>query len=109
LLVLIGFALGFCFPVGLRWMTKLGRDDSLPWMGALNGAASVVAGFLAINVSMEASIPVSVLFGAGLYLVAAMLLPWDPAELARTTLIAEGAPADSEPSKAVSILAPPEV
>jgi len=71
LLVPIGFALGFCFPVGLRWMTKLGRDDSLPWMWALNGAASVVAGFLAIIVSMEASITVSVLFGAGLQLVGA--------------------------------------
>jgi hypothetical protein len=90
-------------------MTKLGRDDSLPWMWALNGAASVVAGFLAIIVSMEASITVSVLFGAGLYLVAAMLLPWDRAKLARTTLIAKGAYADSDPSKAVSIVAPPEV
>jgi hypothetical protein len=84
----IGFALDFYFPVGLGWMTKLGRDDSLPWMWALNGAASVVAGFLAIIVFMEASITVSVLFDAGLYLVAAMLLPWDRAELARTTLIA---------------------
>jgi hypothetical protein len=78
-------------------------------MWALNGAASVVAGFLAIIVSMEASITVSVLFGAGFYLVAALLLPWDRAELARTTLIAEGAYADSNYSKAVSIVAPPEV
>ncbi len=76
LVVPIGLALGFCFPVGLRWMKKLGRDDSLPWMWALNGAASVVAGFLAIIVSMEASITISVLVGAGLYLGAAMFLPW---------------------------------
>jgi hypothetical protein len=85
LVVPIGLALGFCFPVGLRWMTKLGRDDSLPWMWALNGAASVVAGFLAIIVSMEASITISVLIGAGLYLGAAIFLPWslqDRAELA---------------------------
>ena len=89
LVVPIGLALGFCFPVGLRWMTKLRRDDSLPWMWALNGAASVVAGFLAIIVSMEASITISVLVGAGLYLTAAMLLPWslqDRAELAQSTL-----------------------
>lgn len=84
LVVPIGFVLGFCFPIGLRWMKKLRRDDSLPWMWALNGAASVVAGFLAIIVSMEASITISVLMGAGLYLGAAMALPWsmqDRAEL----------------------------
>jgi len=76
LVVPIGFALGFCFPVGLRWMTKLKREDSLAWMWALNGAASVVAGFLAIIVSMETSITISVLLAAGLYLAASMALPW---------------------------------
>jgi hypothetical protein len=76
LVVPIGLALGFCFPVGLRWMTKLRRGDSLPWMWALNGAASVVAGFLAIIVSMEASITISVLLSAGLYLSAAIALPF---------------------------------
>lgn len=82
LVVPVGFVLGFCFPVGLRWMTKLRRDDSLPWMWALNGAASVVAGFVAIIVSMEASITISVVIAAALYLGAAMALPWtvqDPA------------------------------
>lgn len=82
LVVPIGLALGFCFPVGLRWMTKLRRDDSLPWMWALNGAASVVAGFLAIIVSMEASITISVLVAATLYLGAAMALPWTMQDLA---------------------------
>jgi hypothetical protein len=56
-------------------------------MWALNGAASVVAGFLATIVSMEASITISVLVGAGLYLTAAMLLPWsfqDRTELAES-------------------------
>lgn len=76
LVVPIGLALGFCFPVGLRWMTRINRADSLPWMWALNGAASVVAGFLAIIISMEASITISVLTGAALYLGAAMALPW---------------------------------
>jgi hypothetical protein len=72
----IGFVLGFCFPVGLRWMKELKRNDCLPWMWALNGAASVVAGFFAIIVSMETSITISVLIGAGLYLCAAIALPW---------------------------------
>jgi hypothetical protein len=98
LVVPIGLALGFCFPVGLRWMTKLERADSLPWMWALNGAASVVAGFLAIIVSMEASITISVLVGAGLYLTAAMLLPWslqDRTELAQSTLSDGPQPAEA--------------
>ncbi len=32
-----GLALGFCFPIGLRWMTTLGQERNLPWMWALNG------------------------------------------------------------------------
>jgi hypothetical protein len=76
LVIPVGVALGFCFPVGLRWMQALQREDTLPWMWALNGAASVIAGFVAIIVSMEASISASVLIGAGLYLVAALALPW---------------------------------
>jgi hypothetical protein len=76
LVVPIGLALGFCFPVGLRWMSKINRAESLPWLWALNGAASVVAGFLAIIISMEASITVSVIIAAGLYLCAAIALPW---------------------------------
>ena len=32
-----GFLMGFCFPVGRRWMRELGRDNTLAWMWALNG------------------------------------------------------------------------
>lgn len=71
-----GFAMGFCFPVGLRWMKKLHQQSSLPWMWAVNGAASVLAGSLAILVSMETNIINCVLAGAGCYALAAIsLLP----------------------------------
>ncbi|HUB51950.1 MAG TPA: hypothetical protein VL986_07380, partial [Terracidiphilus sp.] len=70
-----GFALGFCFPVGLRWMTALSQQHNLPWMWALNGAAGTLGSFVAMLVSMETSIGVCVLTGAGLYLVAALMLP----------------------------------
>jgi hypothetical protein len=48
-----GMAMGFCFPVGLRWMRTLGQEETLPWMWSLNGAASVLATFGATIISME--------------------------------------------------------
>ncbi|MFZ0888668.1 MAG: class I SAM-dependent methyltransferase [Candidatus Binataceae bacterium] len=76
LIVPCGFLMGFCFPVGLRWMRQLDRYDSLPWMWALNGAASVLASFIAILISMEATIAVSALVGAAWCALAAVALPW---------------------------------
>jgi hypothetical protein len=73
-----GFALGFCFPIGLRWMTAISQQHNLPWMWALNGAAGTLGSFVAMLVSMETSIGTCVLTGAGLYLLAALLLPHGP-------------------------------
>jgi hypothetical protein len=70
-----GVAAGFCFPIGLRWLRVLGHDDRLPWMWALNGAASVLGSFVAIILSMETSITTSALAGSAAYLCAATLLP----------------------------------
>jgi hypothetical protein len=66
-----GFAMGACFPVGLRWLRAVNRDVILPWMWALNGGASVVATFGALLLSMQLSIGASVAFGGICYLVAA--------------------------------------
>jgi hypothetical protein len=70
-----GLVMGFCFPVGLRWMTGLRQEASLPWMWALNGAAASLGSFVAIVVSMESNITTCVLTGAACYLVAAVALP----------------------------------
>lgn len=70
-----GLTMGFCLPAGLRWMNASGRSEYLPWVWALNGAASVLASFLAVLLSMETSISTSVLFGAALYFVAGVALP----------------------------------
>ncbi|MGH9816167.1 MAG: hypothetical protein ACRD6I_08830, partial [Candidatus Acidiferrales bacterium] len=75
LVVPCGFVMGFCFPVGLRWMVQLNRHAHLPWMWALNGAASVLASFVAILISMETSITTSALTGGACYLLAAVALP----------------------------------
>ncbi len=69
-----GFIMGFCFPVGMRWAAKLGQEANLPWMWALNGAASVLASFIAILISTETSIRACVLAGAACYAVGGLLL-----------------------------------
>ena len=69
-----GFIMGFCFPVGMRWATALGQEANLPWMWALNGAASVLASFIAMFISTESSIRACVLTGAACYGAAALLL-----------------------------------
>ena len=69
-----GFIMGFCFPVGMRWATKLGQEGNLPWMWALNGAASVLASFIAMVISTESSIRACVLTGAACYALGGLLL-----------------------------------
>jgi hypothetical protein len=70
-----GFLMGFCFPVGLRWMIALKQEENLPWMWALNGAAATLATFVALVISMETSIATCVLIGAACYLLGAVVLP----------------------------------
>jgi hypothetical protein len=70
-----GFLLGFCFPIGMRWMTALSQHDNLPWMWALNGAAGTLGTFLAMLVSMDSSIEACILTGATCYFVAGFILP----------------------------------
>ena len=69
-----GFIMGFCFPVGMRWATQLGQEGNLPWMWALNGAASVLASFIAILISTETSIRACLLTGAACYALGGILL-----------------------------------
>ncbi len=57
-------------------MRVLKQENSLPWFWALNGAASVVASFTAILISIEVSITASVLTGAACYVIAGFALPW---------------------------------
>jgi hypothetical protein len=74
LLAFPGFAMGACFPIGLRWLRSTNRDAILPWMWALNGGASVVATFGALLVSMQLSIGASLAFAGICYLVAASVI-----------------------------------
>jgi hypothetical protein len=68
-----GFILGFCFPIGLRWMAAIHQEHNLPWMWALNGAAGTLGSFVAMLISMETSIGTCVLTAAAFYLLAALV------------------------------------
>lgn len=70
-----GLLLGFCFPVGMRWMNVLAQDRNLPWMWALNGAAGTLGSFVAIIVSMDVDIRTCALSGAACYLLAGLSMP----------------------------------
>jgi hypothetical protein len=77
-----GLLMGFCFPVGMRALRGEGNDETLPWMWALNGAASVVAAFLAVLISMETSTVACALAGAACYAIAAFFPPGSRIEAA---------------------------
>ena len=68
-----GFMLGFCFPIGLRWMAANRQEHNLPWMWALNGAAGTLGSFVAMLVSMETSIGACLLMGTAFYMLAALV------------------------------------
>jgi hypothetical protein len=76
-----GFLVGFCFPVGLRWLTALKQEDNLPWMWALNGAAATLGSFVAILISMEKDITTCALTAAACYFVAAVSVTGNPARM----------------------------
>lgn len=70
-----GFLMGFCFPAGLRRMSALECESSLPWMWALNGAAATLGSFVAVVVSMNSTITTCIVAGAACYFLAAVALP----------------------------------
>ena len=64
----LAFALGFCFPIGLRLVSR--RAPALtPWMWGVNGACGVMASIVAVMVSMWLGIEFNLLLAAGLYLL----------------------------------------
>lgn len=75
LVALPGLAMGLCFPAGVRTLEATGQGQNLPWMWALNGAASVLATFAAVVVAMEFGLTLCVAAGAFGYLFAATTVP----------------------------------
>lgn len=74
LLCVPGLLMGLCFPAGVRAMQAAGQTETLPWMWALNGAASVLATFAGMVVALEYGLAACVLSAAACYVVAALAL-----------------------------------
>lgn len=70
-LLVLGFFLGFPFPLGMRLASDL--DDELrPWLWGINGAASVLCSVLATVVALGFGIGVSFWCGVACYVAAAL-------------------------------------
>jgi hypothetical protein len=67
----LAFALGFCFPIGLRLVGRR-APELTAWMWGVNGACGVMASIVAVMVSMWLGIQVNLLIAAGLYLLLAL-------------------------------------
>jgi hypothetical protein len=67
----LAFAMGYCFPIGLR---LLGRhsDRVTAWMWGVNGACGVMASILAVMGSMWLGIHVNLLMASVLYVLLAV-------------------------------------
>lgn len=79
-----GFLMGIPFPAGLRWATVVGRPSSvvgrpssIPWVWAVNGAASVVAAVLAALLALTFGFSWVLRIGALCY-AGAWLTVWAP-------------------------------
>ncbi|MCH2106840.1 MAG: hypothetical protein MK291_09385, partial [Planctomycetes bacterium] len=64
----VSVALGLCFPLGMRLVTKLSMDAT-PWMWAVNGAFGVLGAVFAVGISMWLGIATSLDFACGCYLL----------------------------------------
>jgi hypothetical protein len=65
-IVPLAFALGFCFPIGMRLVGRH-SDRITAWMWGVNGACGVIASILAVMASMWLGITSSLIGAAVLY------------------------------------------
>jgi len=68
LLVIIGFVMGFPFPLGIRYLKLAKCENQIPWMWGLNGAASVFGSVLAVVLAVTFGYSTALVVGSGIYL-----------------------------------------
>ncbi len=67
----VGLLMGLPFARGMTALSA--APDLVPWAWALNGSASVVSAVLAVLLALTWGFTATLLIGAGLYLLAAIL------------------------------------
>ncbi len=65
----IGFFMGMCFPIGMKFINE-NNSLLIPWLWAVNGAASVTTTVLAVAVAMNFGISYSYWTGLACYIIA---------------------------------------
>lgn len=78
LLIPLALLLGMPLPLGIVLMHQDGR--SVAWSWGINGAASVLGTLLAVVIAMNFGFNLTILLGAGLYLLALFLVPRSAAQ-----------------------------
>ena len=73
LLLPLGLLMGVPFPLGVR-MLGYNFPRSIPWMFAINSAASVLGSVTAMLLAVQFGFTTAVMAGLGLYLIAGLLL-----------------------------------
>jgi hypothetical protein len=68
-----GVLLGMPLPAGIRMMA-VNHSELVPWAWGMNGALSVIGATLAVFIAMNWGFSVTLITGAGVYLLAAVLL-----------------------------------
>jgi spermidine synthase len=87
LLIPAGVLMGVPLPAGVR-MLSARRPELIPWVWAINGALSVVGATVAVFIAMNWGFSVTLLVGAGCYVLAASVVMTRPATAAGSRLTA---------------------
>jgi hypothetical protein len=96
LLAPLGLLMGMPFPLGIRWLSA--RNPAIvAWMWGINGTASVLGSVLSVILALNLGFRITLLVGAGCYLVAATLC--QASKGARNKGACDLRPCDSAPLK----------
>jgi hypothetical protein len=79
LIIPLGFLMGMPFVSGLRRITKIDPED-VPWVWAINGAASGIFGVIAAMITLGSGFGLTLLTGASAYFIALLAIPPDSPE-----------------------------
>ncbi len=67
ILLPLGFAMGFPFPLGIRLMREMGMKNYIPWMWGINGIGSVLGAVTTIVIAISFGFTEALLIGASCY------------------------------------------
>jgi len=73
ILTLLGFIMGFPFPLAIRLLKEMTMEKYIPWMWGVNGVSSVLGSALTVVVAIQFGFSVALFLGAGCYLVVFLL------------------------------------